>query len=100
MKSSGWPMSECPPGRPFVHAIFSGGLYSDQDVDSRVKGLSDEAAQMLREDLKEHIGQHRSHKPLGDSGVVIGAYSEEEAEKWIADYKESMSHVPKPDDGH
>ena len=80
-------------------AIFSGGLNSDQDVDSRVKGLSDEEAQVLREGLKEHIGQQRSHKPPEDSGVVIGVYSEEEAEKWIAEYEEAMSDIPKPDNG-
>ena len=83
----------------FTHAIFSGGLHSDQDVDSCVKGLSDEAAQMLREGLNNHIGQHKSHKPPEDSGVVIGAYSEEDAEKWIAEYEEAMSDIPKPDNG-
>lgn len=80
-------------------AIFSGGLRSTQDVDSRVKGLSDEAAQMLRVELEEHIGQRRSHNAPEDSGVVIGKYSEDEAEKWIDEYREAMSDVSKPDDG-
>ena len=80
-------------------ATFSGGLSSTQDVDSRVKGLSDETAQMLRAEMKEHIGQRRSHKPPEDNGVVIEPYSKEEAEKWIVEYREAMSDVSKPDDG-
>lgn len=75
---------------------FTGGL-SQEDVDSLVKGLSDEVANRLRERLTPHIGIPESNELPTDSGAITGAYTEEEAEQWIAEYEEAMSTVPKAD---
>ena len=78
-------------------AVFAGGLCSDQDVDSRVRGLSDETAKRLRAELKKHIGKTRRHQLPDDSHAKTGTYTEEEAEKWIAEYDKAMSEVPGDD---
>ena len=72
--------------------IFEGGL-SQEDVDSLVEDMSDEKANMLRMKLKPHIGQPKSNRLMENSGAIIGSYTEEEAEKWIAEYNQSMSEV-------
>ncbi len=78
-------------------AIFGGGLHSDQDMDSRVRGLSDETANTLREELQQHIGKPRSHQLPEDAYAITGSYTKEEAEQWIAEYEEAMSEVPEED---
>ena len=72
--------------------VFAGGP-SQEDIDSLVKGLSDEHAQQLREKLTPHLDKPLSHEP--PDGAVTGAYTEEEAERWIAEYQQAMSEVPK-----
>ena len=74
--------------------IFVGGL-SQEEVDSLVEGLSDEKAEILREKLAPHIDQPESHELPEGSGAVTGAYTAEEAEKWIAEYEKAMSKVPR-----
>ena len=71
---------------------FAGGL-SQEDIDSRVKGLPDEVAQQLRETLKPHLGKPSSNEPPAEA--VTGAYTAEDAERWIAEYKQATSEVPK-----
>ena len=77
-------------------AIFAGGL-KQKDVNSLVKGLSDEKANELREKLEPHIDQPISNELPEDSGAITGAYTKEEAEEWIAEYEKAMSEVPKDD---
>ena len=77
-------------------AIFGGGL-SQKDCDSCVKGLTDGVAEKLRKDLEPHIGQPESNQLPEDSGAITGSYTEEEAEKWIAGYRQAMSEVPEDD---
>ena len=77
--------------------IFEGGLRQDE-VDSLVEGLSDEKAMELRRNPKPHIDQPYSHEPPANSGVIIGSYTKEEAEKWIAEYEKAMSEVPTADE--
>ena len=72
--------------------VFAGGL-SQEDIDSLVKGLSDEQAQRLRKKLKPHLGKPSSNKPPAEAKT--GAYTAEDAEQWIAEYKQAMSEVPK-----
>ena len=76
----------------FSKVIFSGGL-SQEDVDSLVKDLSDEKANKLREKLTPHIGQPKSNQLPEGSDAITGSYNEQEAEKWIAEYNQSMSEV-------
>ena len=77
-------------------AIFSGGL-SQENVDSLVKGLPSKKANVLREILEPHIGQPESKQLPEDSGAITGSYTEEDAEKWIAEYEQAMSEVPEDD---
>ena len=77
-------------------AIFAGGL-TREDVDSFVEGLCDEKANELREKLEPHIDKPMSYGLPEDSGAIIGTYTEEEAEEWIAEYEKAMSEVPKDD---
>ena len=67
--------------------IFSGGL-SQEDADS-IEGF--------REKLKSHMGKPESHRP--PKGAITGAYTEEEAEQWIAEFSEAMAEVPEDADG-
>ena len=78
-------------------AIFEGGLRQN-DLDSLVRGLSDETANTLREELEQHIGKPRSNQLPDDSGAITGSYTKKEAEKWIAEYEEAMSEVSGDDD--
>ena len=77
--------------------IFSGGL-SQKNVDSLVEDLSEEKANELREKLEPHIGKPISNElPESSGAITVPPYTEEEAEKWIAEYKEAMSEVPEGD---
>ena len=71
---------------------FAGGLTKGV-VDSLVEGLSDEKANELRERLEPHIDQSESNALPEDSGAITGAYTEEDAEKWISEYEKVMSEV-------
>lgn len=73
--------------------IFSGGLRQN-DVDESVEGLSDSGAYKLRACLKPHVGQPTSHSLPKDCGANTGLYTEEDAEKWIAEYEIAMSEIP------
>ena len=76
--------------------IFYGGL-NQEDVDSLVEGLSDEVAEGLRKKLAPHIDQPGSNELPENSEAVIGAYTKEEAEGWIAEYERAISKAPKLD---
>ena len=77
-------------------SIFEGGL-SQKDLDSLVEGFSDKKAKELREKLKPHIDKPESNELPQDSGAERGAYTAEEAEKWIAEYEQATSEVPRDD---
>ena len=78
--------------------IFGGGL-KREDVNSLVKDLSDENARQLRAELEPHIDKPLCYQLPENSGAITEAYTEEEAEQWIAEYEEAMSEVPKTDNG-
>ncbi len=82
--------------RDMSEVVFEGGL-SREDVDALVVGLSDEKANDLRRILELHIDKRPSYKLPENSGAITGAYTEEDAQKWIAEYKEAMSEVPEDD---
>ena len=79
-------------------AIFAGGL-TQGDVNSITQGLSDPQADELRAKLERHIDKPASNQLPHGSEAITGAYTEEEAEKWIAEYEEAMSEVPKTANG-
>ena len=76
--------------------IFSDGL-TQEDVDSLAKGLSNEKANELRKKLESHIDQPESYELPEDSGAITDPYTEEDAEQWIAEYKQARSEVPADD---
>ena len=75
---------------------FSGGL-TNKELDSIVKDLPDRKAMELRTKLELHIGKSTSNNLPENSRAITKPYTEEEAEKWIADYKKAMSEVPNAD---
>ncbi len=79
-------------------ALFQGGL-SQEDVDFLAEGLLNENLKsLLRERLRKHIGRAASYQLPEDSGAITGAYTEEAAEQWIAEYEEAMLEVPVKED--
>ena len=101
---------------------FAGGL-SRESVDSLVKDMPGEKAEALRRTLESHIDKPafrglpegiedeiEAYTEIGAyyivSGVYtmigedeIGAYTEEEAERWIAEYEEAMGERPEAGEG-
>lgn len=75
-------------------AVFAGGL-KQEDLDSLIEGLPGEKVKEFREKLKPHMGKPASHELPGG---FTGAYTAEEAEKWIAEYNAAMSEVPTESD--
>ena len=69
--------------------IFAGGL-KQEDLEALCGGLSDDQAQELRKKITPHIGQPASHELPENSGATTGAYTQEEAEEWIAEYNEAI----------
>ena len=70
--------------------FFAGGL-SQKDMDVLVEGLSDKKTRELQEKLKPHIDMSVSSELPEESGAVIGVYTKEDAEKWIAEYEKALS---------
>ena len=68
---------------------FAGGL-SQNDVDALATDLSDENANELRAKLTAHIGMPESNELPENSDAITGAYTEEEAEEWIAEFEKGM----------
>ena len=67
-------------------AIFHGGLQQED-----LHFITDEE---LRNRLTPHIGQPESNQLPEDSGAITGSFTKEEAEEWLAEYKNEMSKVP------
>ncbi len=77
--------------------IFAGGL-TNKELDSIVEELSDEKARELRKKLEPHIGKPISNNLPENNHDNTGAYTREEAEKWIVEYKKAMSKEPTRND--
>ena len=71
---------------------FSGGL-DQAEIDTLVNNLYETAAEDARRRLTRHVSPSASHELPEDSGAITGSYTREEAEQWIAEYKEAV-----PDD--
>ena len=76
--------------------IFAKGLYKGI-VKISIEGLPTYEAEELHDRLDFHIGGFPSNQLPEDSGAIIGSYTAEEAEKWIAEYKKATSEVPEDD---
>ena len=78
--------------------IFEGGLSRD-DVDSFINDLPGYAVDEFRRKLEPHIDKPARNELPEGSGAFTGAYTEEEAKRWIAEYEEAMRGVPKAREG-
>lgn len=82
--------------------IFEGKL-SQEVLDSIVACFSDSdeedeaEREVLRERLMPHVGKPESYELPEGSGAITDPYTEEDAEKWIAEYNEAMSSISKGD---
>ena len=72
--------------------IFAKGLYAGI-VKIFIEGLPAYEAEELHDRLDFHIGGFPSNQLPEDNGAIIGSYTAEEAEKWIAKYEQVMSEV-------
>ena len=77
-------------------AFYSGGL-TRKHIDSIMKNLPGPQAERLQEELAPHIGKALSRQLPLNSGAITGAFTKEEAERWIAEYEEAMTKVSKVD---
>ena len=77
-------------------ATFENGL-SGEDVTNLAAILPDDAAEKLRETLKWHISPTARHELPRNSRAILGAYTEADAERWIAEYEEARGRNPKAD---
>lgn len=69
---------------------FAGGL-DQKSLDNLVEGLDESLERILRAPLTKHVGQLESHNFPDDRGIIVGSYAGEQAEKWIANYKEAIA---------
>ena len=76
--------------------VWFGGI-EREEVDALIKNLPPEKAKILQIILTPHIGRPLSFQLPENSGAITGSYSKEDAEKWIAEYEEAMSEVPRDD---
>ncbi len=73
-------------------AIFGGGL-TIEEMESILDGMYHETANALREKLTPHVGKPSSYELPEHCGAVIGTYTEEDAEKWIDEFREATGEV-------
>ena len=79
-------------------AIFGGGL-TLEEVESILEGMFHETANDLREKLTPHVGKTTSYELPEHSGAVIGTYTGEDAEKWIAEFQEATGESGEEENG-
>ena len=72
------------------NVIFKGGL-DEQYVNKISYTFSRQIKPRLHNILQSHINKQRDHSPPDDSDVITGTYTKEEADEWIAKYKECIS---------
>ena len=75
---------------------FEGGI-NEEYLNSLTEGLTDNVAQELRSKLNQHIDKPASHELPENSGAITGTYTKEEAEQWIAEYKNAVSDLSEED---
>ena len=66
-------------------------------VDSLKEDLSPDRAEMLQTTLEYHIGKPLRRGLPENSGAITGTYTKEEAEQWIAEYKNAVSDLSEED---
>ena len=49
----------------------------------------------MHQALEPHIDQPAVHELPADSGAIVGAYTADDAKRWIAEYKKARGKKPK-----
>ena len=79
----------------FSNAVFRGGLSADQVkeiISSMPDRMEDKERRNMKDRLSEHVDKKAGNKLPDNSGAITGAYTKDEAEKWIAEYEKSTSY--------
>ena len=83
-----------------LSSMVFGGMLVREGIEKHVEGVwSEEKKHYLRANLTTHVGKPLSFELPQNSGAITGAYTEKEAEQWIAEYEGAMSEVPKTANG-
>ena len=60
--------------------------------------LEDEKMRRLEGGLNEHVNKEAVSELPDNSGAIAGAYTKDEAEKWIAEYEKATSCLSMTDE--
>ena len=85
----------------FTNVVFSGGLDAERIekiIASMPAGMEDERKEEMKNKLNERVDEEAASELPDNSGAIIGKYTEDDAEKWIADYEKSTNHQPAKDE--
>ena len=77
----------------FSCVVFAGEL-NWSDIELCIQSLSHKKAENVRTKLQSSVGEPASHELPMECNAVTGAYTEEDATQWIAEYTQAMSEVP------
>ena len=75
-------------------ATFEDGL-TRADLGVLLDGVPDEKTRRLRETLAPHLDRPADHQLSEASGAVVGSYAATEVDRWIAEYQDAMSEIPR-----
>ena len=89
-------VGKMPKFMPLPPVYFSGFVGSRETVETYTEGMPAGHVDLLWGGLREHAGKPVVYEPPEDSGVINEPpYTQEDAERWIAEYEEAMSVVPR-----
>ena len=78
----------------YPSVIFSGGIRSQEFIEFYTEGMPAEQADLLRGGLIEDVGKPIVYEPPEDSSVITEPpYTQKDAERWIAEYEETVSAI-------
>ena len=80
---------------PFPSVYFSGFVGSRETVEMYTEGMPADHVDLLWGGIREQVGEPVVYEPPEDSGVITEPpYTQQDAERWIAEYEEALSIVP------
>ena len=80
----------------FSKVVVFGDFLNKAYIESLSEGMPTHFAQMLQGALHEHIDKPIEREPPDDSGAITEPpYTQQDVERWIAEYEEAISAVPR-----
>ena len=80
----------------FSNVVVFGGFLNKESLELSSEGMPTHFAQMLQGALHEHVDKPIEREPPDDSGAITGPpYTQADADRWIAEYEEAVSAVPR-----